>query len=119
MMTVFIRINFRYRFGMTFFRIRKGRYLYRETRVRRGKKIVPISEYLGIVGNSSAFQEEQDRHYESAMRQAAKVDAEQRATFGETGQEKADREAKETAFNGESFVEATATASSGEAEDKE
>lgn len=100
---------------MSFIRVRKGRYVYRETRFREGKRVRSHSEYLGIVGGYSCFQEEQDRHYDSAVREAGNVDAYQRAEFGETGQEKADREAKESAFNAESFLGDTAE----EAEDSQ
>jgi hypothetical protein len=87
---------------------RSYRYLYREERVREGKRVRSISTYLG------ACDPRQDRAIASADRQAAKTDAYQREHFGETGQERADREAA-AQFSQESFLEATQEPSGDEA----
>jgi hypothetical protein len=99
---------------MSFIRIRtigKRRYLYQETRYREGKRVRSISRYIGPLDGSSearASEDEQDRHYESAMREAARMDAWQLATFGETGAQRAEHEAREAQFDQSSFLEATA-----------
>jgi hypothetical protein len=81
--------------------IKNRRYLYREERVREGRRVRSISTYLG------ACDPRQERAIASADRQAAKTDAYQREHFGETGQERADREKEEAQFSPEAFLEAT------------
>jgi hypothetical protein len=81
-------------------RTRKNRrYLYRETRWREGRRVRSRSDYLGPLDSSAAgarpFDEAQDRAMAVAEREAAKVDAYQRAMFGETGLEKSQREQRE------------------------
>jgi len=77
-------------------------YRYRQTSVRVGKKVHSKMEYLGAVGGHRPG-------LASAERQAKQMDAYQRATFGETGEERAAREAKEKNFDQETFLEETQT----------
>lgn len=69
-------------------------------------------EYLGRAGGPSSLggvsaDDRQDRALATAERVAAKIDAYQRATFGETGEERAARETKENQFDQEKFLEET------------
>ena len=109
---------------MSYLRIRtiKGRrYLYRQTSVRKGKKVTTISEYLGAVGcfmrGGGESEEEKKRreyqdYYNRSLRSAAREDARfeewQRKTYGETGAERAKREAEEAKFSQEKFLNETA-----------
>lgn len=77
--------------------IKNRRYLYRQTSVREGKKVRSIMEYLGAV-------DRQDRALATAERMAGEMDAYQRSTFGETGQERADREKQEGQFDQAEFL---------------
>jgi hypothetical protein len=112
-----------YIFVMTFTRIKtiKGKqYLYRQTSVRKGKKVRSFMEYLGRVtsGLASAesrqekdrreYQEYYDRSMRSLARDEAKFEEWQRKTYGETGEERSQRETKESRFSQEVFLNETA-----------
>jgi hypothetical protein len=109
---------------MSFLRVKtiKGRrYLYRQTSVRKGKKVTTISEYLGAIGSvlrgggeteeakkRREYQEYYNRSLRSAAREDARFEEWQRKTYGETGAERAKREAEEAKFSQEKFLNETA-----------
>jgi hypothetical protein len=86
-------------------------YRYRQTNVRMGKKVRSKMEYLGRASTSSfggmSADDRQARALATADRMAAEMDRYQRATFGETGEERAARDAKGENFNQETFLEET------------
>jgi hypothetical protein len=80
--------------------IRGRRYRYQQHSYRDDTgRVRTETKYLGPVDGFVRRQSgtPEDRALAVAEREAAKVDAYQRATFGETGQERKDREAKERA----------------------
>jgi hypothetical protein len=87
----FIRIKSVKKNGRTY------RYRYRQTSVREGKRVRSIMEYLGPA---------EPRGLRAAERHAKKVDAYQKATFGETGEERAQRE-KASHFDQAEFLKDT------------
>jgi hypothetical protein len=99
---------------MSFIRTKtiKGKqYLYRQTNVRVGKKVRSIMEYMGTTSGCApgGVTDRRDRALATAERMAKEIDAYQRATFGETGDERASREAKEKQFDQDKFLEETQT----------
>ena len=99
---------------MSFIRTKtiKGKqYLYRQTNVRVGKKVRSIMEYIGTTSGCApgGVTDRHDRALAMAERMAKEMDAYQRATFGETGEERASREAKEMQFDQHKFLEDTQT----------
>jgi hypothetical protein len=71
--------------------IKGRRYRYSQTSKRVDGRVKTTSVYLGPADG----ERRRERALASAQRQADAIDAYQRATFGETGQERKDREAKE------------------------
>jgi hypothetical protein len=84
-------------------------YRYRQTSVREGKKVHSKMEYLGPAGGGSfgGLSDRQDRALATAERMAKEMDVYQRGTFGETGEERAARDAKESQFDQGKFLEET------------
>ena len=105
--------------------IKKRQYRYLQTSIREGTKVRSVMKYLGPASGGSAggdrdpADDKRDRALASAERQAKKMDAYQRARFGESGEERAAREAKGNNFNQEAFLEETQTQSRVEAAPKE
>jgi hypothetical protein len=101
-----------------FFRIKRSgnhNYLYREERYRADGKVKSRSVCLGRQGGSDAeYEKRQQRALASAERQAAQTDREQRAEFGETGAERATREAGQSKFSQPDFLAETAAPTSAE-----
>jgi hypothetical protein len=103
---------------MSFFRIKTitkgGRsysYRYRQTSVREGKRVRSIMEYLGpVTGHRPGIA--------CAERTAKEMNAYQRATFGETADERAARDSKGGQFNQEAFLEEGQEAEKSDTTDK-
>jgi hypothetical protein len=104
----FVRIKSITKNGRTY------RYAYRQTSVRVGKKVRSIMEYIGPASGGtslSGLSDRQDRALATAERMAKEMDAYQRVTFGETGEERAAREAQAAQFDQDKFLEATQSSS--------